>query len=85
MQGTSGRSHSLLLQALNNAADGSLRLALRVKIDEKTDAIHFTCWVKYFVVTNFMNLLYLFIKSTFHQFSCKIQGTNQIQRLTFPL
>lgn len=35
MQGTSGRSHSLLLQALNNTADGSLRLALRVKINEK--------------------------------------------------
>jgi len=35
MQGISGRSHSLLLQALNNAADGSLRLALWVKIDEK--------------------------------------------------
>jgi len=35
MQGISGRSHSRLLQALNNAADGSLQLALRVKIDEK--------------------------------------------------
>ena len=35
MQGISERSHSLLLQALNNAADGSLRLALRVKINEK--------------------------------------------------
>ena len=48
MQGTSGRSHSLLLQALNNVADGSLRLALRVKINEKIDAIHFTCRVKIF-------------------------------------
>jgi len=38
MQGISGRSHSfLLLQALNNAADGSLRLARRVKMDEKKD------------------------------------------------
>lgn len=45
MQGISGRSHSLLLQALNNAADGSLRLALRVKINEKKAIIHFTCWV----------------------------------------
>ena len=36
MQGTSGRRHSLLLlQALSNAADGSLRLALWVKINEK--------------------------------------------------
>ena len=34
MQGTYGRSHSELLRALNNAADGSLRLALRVKSDE---------------------------------------------------
>jgi|GEM_PF-3537701 len=38
MQGISGRSHSLLLQALNNAADGSLRLARRVKIDEKKES-----------------------------------------------
>ncbi|MFC1516687.1 hypothetical protein ACFL7E_08025, partial [Thermodesulfobacteriota bacterium] len=42
MQGISGRSHSLLLQALNNAADGSLRLALWVKINEKNAIIHFT-------------------------------------------
>ena len=35
MQGISGCSRSLLLQALNNAADGSLRLALRVEIHEK--------------------------------------------------
>jgi len=35
MQGISGRSHSLLLQVLNNAAEGSLRLARRVKIDER--------------------------------------------------
>ena len=46
MQGTSGRSHSLLLQALNNAADGSLRLALWVKISEKkANRILFTFWV----------------------------------------
>jgi len=46
MQGISGRSHSRLLQALNNEADGSLRLARRVKIDEKKD-LHpfFTLWV----------------------------------------
>jgi len=31
MQGIYGRCHSKLLQALNNAADGSLRLARRVK------------------------------------------------------
>ena len=37
MQGISGNSHSLLLQPLNNAADGSLRLARRGKIDEKKD------------------------------------------------
>jgi len=37
MQGISGRSHSRLLPALNNAADGRLRLARRVKIDEKKD------------------------------------------------
>jgi hypothetical protein len=37
MQGISGRSHSRLLQALNNAADGSLQLAQRVEIDEKKD------------------------------------------------
>ena len=58
MQGISGRSHSLLLQALNNAADGSLRLALWVKINEKMDSIHFTCRVKYSIVTNFMNPVY---------------------------
>ena len=42
MQGILGHSHSLLLQALNNVADGSLRLALRVKINEKIDSIHLT-------------------------------------------
>ena len=63
MQGISGRSHSLLLQALNNVADGSLRLALRVKINEKIDAIHFTCWVKHLIVTNLMNPVYFVIKS----------------------
>jgi hypothetical protein len=66
MQGTSGRSHSLLLQALNKAADGSLRLALRVKINEKTHSIHFTRWEKYFIVKNLMNLVYLVIKSASH-------------------
>jgi hypothetical protein len=35
LQGMEGRSHSELLQALANAADGSLRLARRVKIKEK--------------------------------------------------
>jgi len=35
MQGTSKRSHSELLRALNNAADESFQLARRVKIDEK--------------------------------------------------
>jgi hypothetical protein len=35
MQGTSARSNSELCFALNNAADGSLRLAQRVKIDKK--------------------------------------------------
>jgi hypothetical protein len=35
MQGISGRSHSRLSQALNNAADESLRLACKVKIYEK--------------------------------------------------
>jgi len=34
MQGTSGRSDSELCFALNNAADGSLRRARRVKSDE---------------------------------------------------
>jgi hypothetical protein len=34
MQGTSVRDDSQLCLALNNAADGSLRLARRVKIDE---------------------------------------------------
>jgi hypothetical protein len=34
-QGILGRSHSKLLQARNNAAYGSLRLALWVKKDEK--------------------------------------------------
>ncbi len=32
---TSGRGYSVLCLALNNAEDGSLRLARRVKIDEK--------------------------------------------------
>jgi hypothetical protein len=35
MQGISGRSHSTPLQAFNNAADESLRLAGRVKNNEK--------------------------------------------------
>ena len=35
MLGISVRDDSELCLALNNAADGSLRLALRVKIDEK--------------------------------------------------
>jgi hypothetical protein len=35
MQGTSGRGYSILCLALNNAEDGSLRLALWLKIDEK--------------------------------------------------
>jgi hypothetical protein len=35
MQGISGQSYSELCFALNNAADGSLRLAHLVKIDEK--------------------------------------------------
>jgi len=35
LQGMEGRSHSVLLQALANAADVSLRLARRVKIIEK--------------------------------------------------
>jgi hypothetical protein len=34
MQGTLGRSYSQLCFALNDTADGSLRLALRVKINE---------------------------------------------------
>jgi hypothetical protein len=34
MQGTLGRSYSELCFALNNTADGSLRLALRVEIIE---------------------------------------------------
>ena len=34
MQGTSGRGYSELCFGLNNAADGSLRLARRVKSDE---------------------------------------------------
>jgi len=66
MQGISGRSHSLLLQALNNVADGSLRLALRVKINEKIDSIHFAYRVKYFIVTNLMNPVYWVIKPASH-------------------
>ena len=66
MQGSSGRSHSLLLHALNNVADGNLRLALQMKINEKIDPIHFTCWVKYSVVTNLIDPVYLVIKSASH-------------------
>ena len=66
MQGTSGRSHSSLLQALNNVADGSLRLALQVTINEKIDAIHFTCWVKYSIVASLVNPVYLVTKSACH-------------------
>jgi hypothetical protein len=66
MQGISGRSHSLLLQALNNVADGSLRLALRVKINEKIDPIHFTRWVQHSIVTNLINPVYLVTKSASH-------------------
>jgi hypothetical protein len=35
MQGIKGAAIVKLLQVLNNAPDGSLRLARRVKIDEK--------------------------------------------------
>ena len=35
MQGIEWRSHSELLRAIHNVADGSFRLALWVKIDEK--------------------------------------------------
>jgi len=35
MQGIKGAAIVVLLQSLNNAADGSLRLARRVKINEK--------------------------------------------------
>ena len=35
MQDTEGRSRSVLLRALDNAAYVNLKLALRVKIDEK--------------------------------------------------
>ena len=66
MQGISGRSHSPLLQALNNVADGSLRLALRAKIDEKIDYIHFTCRLKYLMFKNLMNPVYLIMKRTSH-------------------
>ena len=52
----------LLLQALNNAADGSLRLALRVKINEKIDTIHFIRWGKHSIVTNLINAVYLLTK-----------------------
>jgi hypothetical protein len=40
MQGTSGRGYSVLCLALNNAEDGSLRLARRVKSDEKKIDYH---------------------------------------------
>jgi hypothetical protein len=66
MQGIPGHSPSLLSLALNNVADGSLLLALRVKMNEKIDATHFTCSVKYFIPTNVINLVYLFIKSASH-------------------
>ena len=54
MQGTSGCSHNLLLQTLNNVdAVGVMPMAMeasglpfRVKINEKKDFIHLTVWHK---------------------------------------
>ena len=54
MQGISGRSHSLLLQALNNTAEGSLRLAQRVKIDEKKRSSSFLPFGYYFLILKFL-------------------------------
>ena len=74
MQGISGRSHSRLLQALNNAADGRLRLDRRVKIDEKKDPYPFLAFGCY--ACNIKSLLKPFVlsnRSASYQFSCKIQ------------
>ena len=56
MQGISGRSHILLLQVLNNVADGSLRLALRVKSNEKKET-SFILPVRFVTVTGAFILL----------------------------
>ncbi len=54
MQGISGPSYSQLCLALNNAADGRLRLARRVKINEiKLIIILFICLVFAFTSQNF--------------------------------
>jgi len=46
MQGTQGQGYSGLCRTLDNAADESLRLARRVKINEiKSTIILFTNWV----------------------------------------
>ena len=74
MQGISGRSYSRLLQALNNAADGSLRLARRVKIDEKKDLhafLPFGCYSRN--LKSFLKPFVLNNRTASHQFSCKIQ------------
>ena len=74
MQGISGRSHSPLLQALNNAADGGLQLARRVKIDEKKDLRPFLPFGYNFCNAQFyLSPLVFSTKTGSHQFSCKIQ------------
>ena len=73
MQGISGRSHSPLLQALNNAADGGLQLARRVKIDEKKDLRPFLPFGYNFCNAQFyLSPLVFSIKKGSRQFSCKI-------------
>jgi len=62
------------LRTLNNAADGSLQLARRVKIDEKNDLHPFLPFGYYFRNIKFsLNPFVLSNKKASHQFSCKIQ------------
>lgn len=66
----------MLLRAFNNAADGSLRLALRVEIDE-IKKLHRIIYLyhlgKMNTYKNLLKLAYTVYLKKLHQFSCKIQ------------
>jgi hypothetical protein len=66
----------MLLRTLNNAADGSLQLSRRVKIDEKNDLLPSLPFGYYFRNIKFpIDPFVLSIKKISCQFSCKIKDT----------
>ena len=74
MQGTQGRGYSGLCRTLDNAADESLRLARRVKINEiKSTIILFTNWV--FTITSliFTTCCYYIIAKLLINFHARIR------------